>query len=103
MDVVLTPDGSFTSVETLQRTRLLLNGENAEIVRVQLNDDANKTSAIEKVALIEGDDDLVYSIALRCAPEEYSRLESVFDKAAHSWRIKPPSPQSQPKQDLEKK
>jgi hypothetical protein len=88
VDIVLTPDGSFTSAETLQRSRLLLNGADAEIVRVQLHDDARKTEAIEAVALIEGDEGLVYSIALRCAPEDFARLEPVFQRAAHSWHIK---------------
>lgn len=88
VDSVLTPDGSFTSAETLQRSRLLLNGSEAEIVRVQLHDDAHKTEAIEAVALIQGDDGLVYSIALRCAPEDFVRLEPVFQRAADSWHIK---------------
>lgn len=88
VDIVLTPDGSFTSAETLQRSRMLLNGADAEIVRVQLHDDAHKTESIEAVALIAGDEGLVYSIALRCAPEDFARLEPVFLRAAHSWHIR---------------
>jgi hypothetical protein len=104
IDLVLTPDGSFTSAETLQRTHLILNGGDAEIVRVRLHDDSNKLEAIEEIALIEGEDGLVYSIALRCAPEDFSRLEPVFQKAAHSWRIKPvPTAQSKPEQDSDTK
>ena len=111
VDIVLTPDGSFTSAETLQRSHLLLNGADAEIVRVQLHNDADKSEAIEAVALIEGDEGLVYSIALRCAPEDFARLEPVFQKAAHSWQIKPDAaqpatqskPQSKTKQDSESK
>ena len=91
---MLTPDGSFTSAETLQRSRLLLNGADAEIVRVQLHDDAHKTEAIEAVALIEGDEGLVYSIALRCAPEDFVRLEPVFQRAADSWHIRPDAARS---------
>jgi hypothetical protein len=107
VEIVLTPDGSFTSAETLQRTHLLLNGADAEIVRVALHDDATKLDTIEEVALIEGEEGLVYSIALRCAPQDFPRLEPVFEKAAHSWRIQPPAPEpappSRPKQDSEKK
>jgi hypothetical protein len=104
IDLVLTPDGSFTSAETLQRTHLILNGGDAEIVRVRLHDDSNKPEAIEAIALIEGEDGLVYSIALRCAPEDFARLEPVFQKAAHSWRIKQaPTEQSKPKQDSQTK
>jgi hypothetical protein len=111
VDIVLTPDGSFTSAETLQRSRLLLNGADAEMVRVQLHNDADKSEATEAVALIEGDEGLVYSIALRCAPEDFNRLEPVFQKAAHSWQIKPDTEQpaaqsasqSKAKQDSESK
>jgi hypothetical protein len=98
VNIVLTPDGSFTSAETLERTRLLLNGADAEIVRVQLHDNAKSSDTIEAVALIEGDEGLVYSIALRCAPEDFARLEPVFQRAAHSWRIRQDaaSPTTQP-------
>jgi len=88
VDIVLTPDGSFSSVETLQRTHLVVNGSDAEIVRVQLNGDAAMPVAMEAVALIQGDEGLVYSIALRCAPGDFARLEPVFQKTVHSWRIK---------------
>ena len=88
VDIVLTPDGSFTSAETLQRTRLPLNGADAEIVRVQLRDANAKAEAMEAVALIEGDEGLVYSIALRCAAQDFARLEPVFQRAARSWHIR---------------
>ena len=107
IDVVLTPDGTFTSSETQQRTRLLLNGANAEILRVKLHNDTSQADSIEEIALIEGDEGLVYSIALRCAPQEFDRLEAVFQKTVHSWRIKPPAaqpaPPSKPPQDSDKK
>jgi hypothetical protein len=107
VDIVLTPDGSFTSAETLQRTHLLLNQADAEIVRVQLHQDAGQPDAIEAIALIQGEDGLVYSIALRCAPGDFARLEPVFQKTARSWRIQPPAAQpalsSKPRQDSEKK
>jgi hypothetical protein len=111
VDIVLTPDGSFTSSETQQRTRLLLKGANAEILRVKLHDaaakDESRVETIEEVALIEGDEGLVYSIALRCTPEEFTRLDPIFQKTIHSWRVKPPaaSPASpaKPSQDSKKK
>jgi len=96
VEIVLTPDGSFTSAETIQRTHLLLNGSNAEIIRVLLHDEAGNANATEAVALIEGEDGLVYSIALRCAPEEFTRLEAIFQRAIHSWHIKPSAEQSVP-------
>jgi len=89
---VLAPNGASSTAETQQRTRLLLNGANAQILRVKLRDEAQQAETIEQVALIEGEDGLVYSVALRCAPQEFDRLDPVFQKAVHSWRIKPVTP-----------
>ncbi len=87
--VLLTPDGTFRTAETQQRTRLLLNGAEAQVLKVLLRDDAGNTSQ-EEVALIDGGDEgFVYTIALRCAPEEYARLEPVFQRILQSWRVKP--------------
>ncbi len=110
VEIVLTPDGSFTSAETLQRSRLILNGSSAELLRVRLHDESNQTETTEAVVLIEGDDGLVYSIALRCAPQDFTRLEPVFQNVIHSWRIQPAAPSATPpaapfgpKQDSDKK
>ena len=88
-DRLLAPGGSLPPSRTLQRSRLLLNGAPAEILRVQLYDQAGNAGAIEEVALIEGDDGLFYSIALRCAPQELARLEALFQQSAASWHIQP--------------
>jgi hypothetical protein len=104
VDLVLTPDGTFTSAETQQRTRLLLNGSDAQILRVKLHDDATNADFVEEVALIEGYDGFVYSIALRCPEQDFTRLDPVFQKTAHSWHMKPPAPApAQPIQDTNKK
>ena len=106
VETLLTPGGSFTSAETLQRTHLLLNGADAEIIRVRLHHGSDQHEVIEEIALIQGPEGLVYSLALRCVPQEFVRLELVFQKAAHSWRIKEaaaPAPESQSKDDSEKK
>jgi hypothetical protein len=107
VELVLTPDGTFTSSETLQRSRLLLNGSDAEILRVKLHDEATKADYIEEVALIQGEPGMVYSIALRCAAEDATRFDPVFQRAIHSWRIKPAPPSSgtpsKSRQDSEKK
>ena len=92
--VLLTPDGTFSSAETQQRTRLLLNGAEAQVLKVLLRDDEGKTSQ-EQVALIDGGDEgFVYTIALRCAPSDMARLEPVFQRILESWRVKPAAVES---------
>ncbi len=87
---MLTPEGALASARTLERRRLLLNGASAQIVRVELRDEEGKPDAIEEIALIEGADGMVYSIALRCAQQDFTtenhspgRQESA-PEAAHS-------------------
>jgi hypothetical protein len=92
VELVLTPDGSFSSSETIQRSHLLLNGADAEIVRVRLHSADGQGEAIEELALIDADEDMVYSIALRCSEEELPRLDPIFQKAAQSWQLKSPKP-----------
>ncbi|MGC2209098.1 MAG: hypothetical protein WA532_03205 [Candidatus Korobacteraceae bacterium] len=89
VDLVLTPGDTFASVETLQRSHLLLNGAEAEMVRVQFHDKSGDAGPIEDVALIQGSDGLVYSIALRCAPQDFPRLEPLFQQTAQSWHLQP--------------
>ena len=85
---MLTPEGALASARTLERRRLLLNGASAQIVRVELRDEEGKPDAIEEIALIEGADGMVYSIALRCAQQDFDRLAPVFDQAARSWHLR---------------
>ena len=84
---MLTPGGALASAHVLERRSLLLNGANAQIVRVGLPEEAGGAEAIEAVALIEGDAGLVYSVALRCSPPDFNRLEPVFQQALESWRL----------------
>ena len=110
---MLTPEGALASAHVLERTSLLLNGANAQIVRVGFPEEAGSAEAIETVALIEGEEGLVYSVALRCSPPDVNRLDPVFRQAIESWRLEnteasstapasaPPNPTSvQPKAAL---
>jgi hypothetical protein len=101
VDRMLAPEGALASAETLERSRLLLNGSPAEIVRVEFRDDAGNPTAIEEVALIEGDGGMIYSIGLHCAPGDFARLAPVFQQATWSWRIRSaaaPPHRTQPRQ-----
>jgi hypothetical protein len=88
VDRMLMPTGALASAQTLSRSRTMLNGAPAEIVRVQFPGKTGGAEAVEEVALIEGVDNLVYSVALRCAPHDCERLEPVFQQAVQGWRIR---------------
>lgn len=81
------------AAEMQQRTRLLLNGSDAQIVRILLRDPDTQAESIEEVALIDGDGGLVYSFALRCAPKDFERLDPVFQRTIRNWTATPsPAP-----------
>ena len=84
---MLTPGGALASANVLERSSLLINGANAQIVRVGLTGEGENGEAIETVALIEGEEGLVYSVALHCSPPEFSRLEPVFRQSLQSWHL----------------
>jgi hypothetical protein len=88
IELLLAPGGAFASSQTLERSRTTLNGAAAEILRVQLYDKDGKAGAIEDVALIEGEAGVTYSIALRCEPKDFARLETVFRQALDSWHLR---------------
>ncbi len=84
---MLTPEGALASAHVLERSTLLINGANVQIVRVGLPEEAGNAEAMESVALIEGDEGLVYSIALHCSPPDSNRLDPVFRQVLQSWRL----------------
>jgi hypothetical protein len=84
---MLAGGGALASAHVLERSSLLVNRANAQIVRVGLPEEAGHAEAIETVALIEGEDGMVYSIALHCSPPDFKRLEPVFRQAVESWHL----------------
>jgi hypothetical protein len=92
VELMLTPDGSFRSAETEQRSHLLLNGADAEIIRVRLHGAEGQPDKIEELALIDGDEEMVFAIVLRCPPGDFARLDPIFQKLARSWQLKSDEP-----------
>jgi len=84
---MLTPEGALASAHVLERSTLLINAANVQIVRVGLSEEAGNAEAMESVALIEGDEGLVYSIALHCSSPDSNRLDPVFRQVLQSWRL----------------
>ncbi len=82
------------TAETERRTNELIADMQAEVVKVRLHDTKTSTDWIEEVAFLNSDE-LVYSVALRCAPEAFDRMDPIFRHALQSWKpaptpVKPP-------------
>ena len=90
IDIILGSPSSGIHAQTLQRSRLLVAGMPAEVLKIRLHSREASTDAIEFIALLD-DGETIYSVALGCAPEDATRLEPVFDRVLHSWRATPPT------------
>lgn len=82
IDIVLGSPTEGTTQETIQRSREVVVGMPAEIVKVRLHSPTGEW--IEEVALLDADE-TVYAIALVSAPADVARLEPTFRHVIESW------------------
>ena len=80
---VLSPPPGAT-IQTIQRRNAMIGGHPAQVVTVEVQEQG-KPAATELVAFVDADD-IIYSMALRCAPAELKRLQPVFEHLLRSWR-----------------
>ncbi len=75
------PQGS--TIRTVERAEMMVGGYPAQLITAEVQEQG-KTVATEQVAFIDGDD-VLYSVALRCAPADYRRLRPVLLRVLKSW------------------
>jgi hypothetical protein len=89
--VMTPPEGA--AMHTVERMETAVGGYPAQVITAEVQE-SGKPVATERVAFIDADD-VLYTVALRCAPADCRRLQPVFLKVLKSWR-EIPLPQSQP-------
>src|SRR6185369_1715762 len=72
IDMILGSPSSGIHAQTIQRTRSLIAGMPAEVLKVRLRANESSTDAIEYIALLD-DGETIYSVALGCTPEDAAR------------------------------
>jgi len=77
------------AIHTLERRETMVGGYPAQVVTAEVQE-RGQPVAIEQAAFIDADD-VIYSLALRCAPADYKRLKPVFSQALKSWSEIPES------------
>jgi hypothetical protein len=82
IDLVLGSPAEGTTQETIQRSREVVVGMPAEIVKLKLHSPTGDW--VEEVALLDADE-VVYAIALVSAPGDVARLEPTFRHVMESW------------------
>ncbi|HUI83170.1 MAG TPA: hypothetical protein VL240_03055 [Candidatus Binatia bacterium] len=75
---------------TLQRRQRTVAHNPAQMLKAQYREKSTGREWLEEVVFIEGPDNEIYSVALRCAPQNFARLEPTLNGVLASWRLPEP-------------
>jgi hypothetical protein len=87
------------SFQTLQRQERTVDGKPAQMLKARYREKSTGRDWIEELVFIEGPDSEIYSVALKCAPQNEARLAPIFAEIVRSWTL--PEPQA-PAPDADK-
>ena len=79
--------------KTLERKQTTAAGLPAQLLKIRYQEPDDKT-VIEEGLFIDGED-TIYSVVLRCAPDQLSALEPAFQRIVKTWRLYEPKPTTQ--------
>ncbi len=77
--------------ETLQRQERTVDHNPAQMLKTRYRENSTGRDWIEELVFIQGPEDDIYSVALKCSPDHLSRLEPVLKQLLASWTV--PQPQ----------
>ena len=70
---------------TLQRQDRTVDHKPAQLLKVQYQEKASGRDWVEELVFIEGPENEIYSVALKCAPQNVAKLEPAFAEVLRSW------------------
>jgi hypothetical protein len=86
--------------ETLQRRELTVAHAPAQMLKTRYRENSTGGDWIEELVFIQGPENEIYSVALKCSPEHLAKLEPVLKQVLASWTTSEPdstpSPNSRP-------
>src|SRR5271165_3586984 len=88
--------------ETLQRQQRTVDHKPAQMLKTGYREKSNGRDWIEEMIFIEGPDNEIYSVALKCSPQTLARLEPVLNGVLASWTL-PGHPAEQTDEETPKK
>jgi hypothetical protein len=83
---------SGQSFETLQRQQRTVDHKPAQMLKVEYREKSTGRDWVEELVFIEGPENEIYSVALKCAPENLARREPVLSGVLGSWTLPEPEP-----------
>ncbi len=90
---------SGQSFETLQRQQRTVDHKPAQMLKLQYREKSTERDWIEVLVFIQGPDSEIYSVALKCTPENLARREPVLSGILESWKLPEPQPPAEAPDD----
>jgi len=78
--------------ETLQRQQRTIDQKPAQMLKVRYREKASGHEWVEEMVFIEGPENEIYSVALKCSPRNLARLEPTLTGVLASWTLPEPEP-----------
>jgi hypothetical protein len=75
------------SFETLQRQERTVDHQPAQMLKARYHEKSSGRDWIEEMVFIEGPDNEIYSVVLKCAPQNLARLEPVLNGVLAGWTL----------------
>jgi len=89
--------------ETLQRQERTVDHKPSEMLKVRYHEKSNARDWIEEMYFIEGPENEIYSVALKCSPQNLARLEPLLDRVLASWTLPETEPPAADTEEAPKK
>ncbi|HME33556.1 MAG TPA: hypothetical protein VKG65_12435 [Terriglobales bacterium] len=80
--------------QTLQRQERIIDHKPAQMLKVSYHEKSNAHDWIEEMIFIEGPDNEIYFVVLKCSPQNLARLEPVLDGVLAGWTLPTTEPGS---------
>lgn len=72
---------------TLQRQERTVDHKPAQLLKVQYKEKTGGREWIEELVFIQGPENEIYSVALKCAPQNATKLEPAFSEVLTTWTL----------------
>jgi len=83
--------GAGQNFQTLQRKELTVDHNPAQMLKAGYRENSTGRDWIEELVFIQGQENEIYSVSLKCAPQNLSRLEPALKQLLASWTSPAPS------------
>jgi hypothetical protein len=80
--------------ETVERQRRRVDDKPAQMVKLHYVEKLGGREWIEELVFVEGPEEEIYSVALKCSPSSLIRLQPAFSRIVDSWslpEVEPPA------------